>query len=535
MNRKEKGELLLRSFPPLPEDIVRSLHAQLKHFLLFSADVAECTACGWHGGREERIALNPVHNAPITCPGCKRTLIAMKSYCRYSSAIRRSASNFAIFRTLDGIVYVHCVRVESYFDRIQDGKAVYCTRYQEDQRYAFADGLAYRFGKDVHWGYTEQKRYELLRSDWKLRTRYTEPIFDPATRGGSRYGDNSYIAVGLDTLKDSCLKYAEAEQFHGAKLFEYLQYYLRHPQVEYLMKIGFSEWVSKWFGGYSKGAPVWIDWKQNDVRKMLRMDSYELRRIRETASDPELYYDTRKYHGDFSVDELLRYAPMISRQEGTLERVCAATKQSPKEVLKYLYNQNKKYDKEVRLYDYQDYLRECKELKYDLSYHTVVMPKCLLEAHRRTSEICNMLERQRQIKAAEQRRAEQRKRAEALDKKKDPLKKQREKLHFEQNGLLIRPPKSLLEIVDEGAVLGHCVGGYAERHGNGRLHILFIRTIDKPDVPYYTMELDLDGNIRQVRGYHNQATTPQVDEFVAAYKEYLASIYKKKTKVRKTA
>ena len=43
------------------------------------------------------------------------------------------------------------------------------------------------------------------------------------------------------------------------------------------------------------------------------------------------------------------------------------------------------------------------------------------------------------------------------------------------------------EIEDEGRILSHCVGGYAERHAMGKLSIMFLRKVSEPDKPYYTV------------------------------------------------
>ena len=108
----------------------------------------------------------------------------------------------------------------------------------------------------------------------------------------------------------------------------------------------------------------------------------------------------------------------------------------------------------------------------------------------------------------------------------------RKKLEYRFGSLFIRQPESMNEIVEEGSLLHHCVGGYAKRHAHGKLHILFIRAADKPDVPYYTMEVSAAGEIVQVRGSHNRAPGKAVSQLVEAYRAYLAKIFKKE---RKTA
>ena len=63
---------------------------------------------------------------------------------------------------------------------------------------------------------------------------------------------------------------------------------------------------------------------------------------------------------------------------------------------------------------------------------------------------------------------------------------------YEEDGLLIRPAGSAGEIIREGQILHHCVGGdtYLEKHDKGRTVILFLRTACAEGIPYITVELD---------------------------------------------
>jgi hypothetical protein len=92
-----------------------------------------------------------------------------------------------------------------------------------------------------------------------------------------------------------------------------------------------------------------------------------------------------------------------------------------------------------------------------------------------------------------------------------------EKFRFEHNGYLIRAASSAEEIIEEGKVLMHCVGGYADRHANGETNILLIRKISDPDKPYFTMEVKAN-QIIQTQGFKHVLPTGDVKEFVAAFK-----------------
>ena len=79
-------------------------------------------------------------------------------------------------------------------------------------------------------------------------------------------------------------------------------------------------------------------------------------------------------------------------------------------------------------------------------------------------------------------------------------------------GLMIRPAVSQGELIKEGKLLHHCVGGYAKKYASGETCILFIRKIEDPDTPFYTLEYK-NGTVQQNRGDRNCARTPEVREF----------------------
>ena len=68
--------------------------------------------------------------------------------------------------------------------------------------------------------------------------------------------------------------------------------------------------------------------------------------------------------------------------------------------------------------------------------------------------------------------------------------------------------------MEEGKALGHCVGGYAGRHMDGKTNIVFLRRADTPDKSLYTIEID-GAEVRQAYGAHNRIK-PQNDGRVAA-------------------
>ena len=63
--------------------------------------------------------------------------------------------------------------------------------------------------------------------------------------------------------------------------------------------------------------------------------------------------------------------------------------------------------------------------------------------------------------------------------------------------------KSAQEIMDEGRILKHCVAGYADRHMQGQVTILFMREAAAPDKPFLTIEM-AGNKLVQIHGYRNE-------------------------------
>lgn len=78
-------------------------------------------------------------------------------------------------------------------------------------------------------------------------------------------------------------------------------------------------------------------------------------------------------------------------------------------------------------------------------------------------------------------------------------------------------PESAKQIVHESISLRHCVKSYIARVAKKETVILFVREIENPDKPFYTLEVK-DMKIVQCRGYSNKDKTKDVEKFVGKFK-----------------
>ena len=103
----------------------------------------------------------------------------------------------------------------------------------------------------------------------------------------------------------------------------------------------------------------------------------------------------------------------------------------------------------------------------------------------------------------------------------------------EETMLFIRPAASYREFINEGKKLSHCVANYAKTHASGGTNIFFIRNVDEPDVPYFTLEVRFSGanvNVLQNRGRGNCARTEEVQRFEDKWVEFVKNIIMKENK-----
>lgn len=86
---------------------------------------------------------------------------------------------------------------------------------------------------------------------------------------------------------------------------------------------------------------------------------------------------------------------------------------------------------------------------------------------------------------------------------------------FSHNEFLITYPKNAEEVFEEGKKLKHCVGSFVSKIAKGETNIFFLRKIEDPEKPFFTVELK-DGTIRQVHGFANKNAEEEngVEEFL---------------------
>ena len=398
----------------------------------------------------------------------------------------KGAANYIIFLTRGAELFARG------YHRYSNGYIV------ERQRYVFAKDGAVRYGSE------DGKR-------WDIRSEFREPVFCSASYGYSF--DNSYKIINEKAISRSDMRYSQYEKYAGKLLMYYLYLYCRHPNLEYLMKQNY-DLIDEMYTGYGSGAakltvPSYINWKSNNLLEMLGLTRSEFKVLKGQEHLYGAYRANKEHFPKVTPEDLILISKVFDYEYGTLSRFLDATGATPQRMSRYLA------DKQINTRDYSDYLDQCKKLKYNTKDTAICFPHNFEAMHERLSATIKY-QHDKAVRAEFAKHIEERK-----------------QLEFSDGNLMIVQPKQLSDIAYEGKALSHCVGGYAERHALGKLTIMFIREKIKPDKPYYTMEVSVDGKIVQVRGKRNIAPNKEVEDLIKGYKAYLEKIFSDKR--RKTA
>lgn len=474
-----------------------------------------CTACHTRYTDSKYSPKNYKHKKDGICSNCGSG-VEFRQMDR-GRATYYFIKNFAVFEGAGDLMRIDCIRARQEFigDELEPEIHSYSIA-----RYELRPGKAVQFKCCF-----KEDGYKWI----PKKTRAIEPNF----ASGFWYRDSNYTLINHEAVEHSFLRYLFKNEIDLPALYiQWLCRYAEHPQLEYFLHGGLPIIARKYveqslhydiISGDSTYSRIRFNWKSNDLKKILHLTKPELEYFIETSGD--YYASYIKWRKDFfrgkTPAETVKYFSEFKGTKRYIEEIEQKTSIDRKKIMDYALKRQNNQGTTFFLICYRDYINECVELKYDMQSTAITMPKDMFAMHERTSQIL------RSIRDKEENAA-----LHKSDKKRQGL----EVTDFEL-GLVLRLPRSIREISDEGASLNHCVGGYAERHANGKLTIMFLRTLSHPETPYYTMEVANDLHIVQCRGYrNNNANNPkpeEIIEFEKRYTEYLAMLKSERKRAQK--
>lgn len=441
-------------------------------------------------------------NDQINCPmcGCNTTVI----HARNLRGGRTKQVQVATLHAIDGYAVIVYWLVRN---NIQE----YGCCYGAVPRYAFALGerggiTAYShrwngvFGKDVpasRWRPLE-KNYDR----WDNRYHDWGSINDTKV-GTFLYPQELPSLIGTTGEKTGLLAYWESG---NNRPVQYLKLWKRWKPVENLVNSGFSDLVANAVNcGYydpEYGPKVELgkilDTSKRKPHEILYMSKADFRTISQWKNKPsrwkfELWAKYRNIPGKLGAADFFREVDAFS--DNGMRAAIDVMKEygdcDLDKLRRYLEKQGHK-PREVQLL--KDTRAMCRELsgRQELTQEER-WPRRLLETHDRLT--------------AQRRLQEDAAKAAEYQKGFDQVLETYGAIQWTDKDLAIILPKCNEDLVREGDVLRHCVGGYGGRHSKGQAIILFVRHYRRPERCYYTLNVDFSGSEPkeiQLHGYGNE-------------------------------
>lgn len=499
----------MKYVPVLPRDLKGFIHREVMPQYIFydyqrkGPERAFCTAC-----RHEVSIAAAKHNASGTCPRCKKK-ITFKSRGKRGRIFDRATVQVLQKAEGNGLV-LRIIKVYRSFD---DSDIPNHFEIWENARQFITLSSSGQCSVDAYY-YHYKAGYDL--TPWCNGYR---PVFDrwkynfTADMSGVLYQRNL-----SDTLKDTPWAYSQLEAFSGIASFSgvatFLSAYIKRPKIEHLIKMKLYRLVSGIiYGGYSYSALQAINFNGENMRAILGIDRPYFPLLRElNPSIDQLHLIRQLLQADHkpSTEQIKWFiASKISNADAAKELLAHM---SVHKLQRYVEQQFAPEDeaalKRVDYYkmntlitDYHDYLCMCKELQYDVKNSFILFPRELKAAH---DSVAKTLK--------DKRTAEQEK---AIAGSFDEWQK---RYQYQSKELMMIPPHSAKEIVDEGAALHHCVRLYVKNVAEKKSVILFVRSVDEPDKSLCTVEVK-DGQVTQARGFDNAEPPAQITAFIEQWKQ----------------
>lgn len=338
-------------------------------------------------------------------------------------------------------------------------------------------------------------------------------------------------------INNSAFKYCAIDAFLKkypvADIDGYFRAYKRYPQLEYLVKMhlwGLAEPLTYSF--YNTNGMDMTAVKIEDMLGILKKDIkylaeydgnittlYICRLQKQTGQQLEMIYRAWLYEiisvgysSHRRYEQLIQIAGHISLKRVINQLAKYVGYTSPDE-LGGDYPTRISHRLNERAGKYLDYLQMRIELGYDLSNNVYSKPHDLDNAH------------QEMVLQADEKRIKQK--SMTADEKYlqiPKLQKYLSKIYaYKDDWYQIVIPKSASDIIEEGHVLHHCVGGdnYLRAHDKQTSTILFLRHTGDPELRFVTIEIKKDHIVQWYGAYDKKPEKDEVDKWLVEYKEII--------------
>lgn len=511
LNATLTGELA--DFPAIDvEDCEREINSFFKAYVFYKTErtgrhywTSCCFKKGYMGESRLRTDrelqfLQASHNERGACPFCGR-VITYK--CTGRLAKKKNLLEYqpvVILKAKNGDIYACAYwAMKDYYKLDMRPKVLATSAYHF---HAGTDGMG--FAVQYSHCYSGLNTVSVV-GTYKTTDRHiSEPLTD--------HGYVAYYVIGLSEISKSNFKYClykELEEKSGSYKFNMMRLLtvasLYPDKVEMLRKSGLDFIVDDLVQRGCKDS-AFFNWEAKSYKTAFKVTKQELRSARELGIDSDTLSRYMKLRRAVPLEALAEIDKGLHYHKSEFYTMCRNNGERVKKDWKYIKKQSALIEDHAgrpSICNSYIYWRDClqmgEKLGWDTNDDAVRHPSNIQAAHDRALEEM-LAKEQREREEAEMKRLH--KLRELEESRRDILEKRKRKYNISVDGYIIRVAESGEEILREGKILKHCVGGYAERHLQGATTILFLRRTAEPQVPLYTIEMN-NNILVQIRGYRN--------------------------------
>lgn len=499
MTTNEEVNRLVEKLSPLPAGVDKWIYSDVVEnaYIIFDnrQGKAVCTRCGKEFPTKK--LTNVKHNEKTHCPKC-------------GAAAEYKAGHYGRKKLTEYF------RILVFTRR---GKSVYGTLHEITVGFEpFGRPILHKWLAAMYVFKENKQIYYKHHKSWSFGNEYWTESYDvrmPTPPRGHYYypAKFEYTELYTDNLESvftkSCLKYHyDAEFFTNheigpREMINYINQSLKYPAIELLRKAGYTNLVLNRIRGNS-GCLGATNIKGKNLESILKLPRRWRKKVKSldmTHAELRVFQQLSEEFKAIADHEFLRQYMCSEWYRRDVERFVSMEK-----AVQYIKTQGHS----ISLY--KDYLVAAHSIGEDMSSKVILFPKNFMQEHDRVTSLQKVQEDEQSRRAM----------AEVVEKIKRqfPL--------YQQGSFLIRVAESQNELNEESKALSHCVRTYGEKVAKGKTMIFFIRRIDEPDIPFYTLELNNKREMVQCRGNRNCNMTEEVKTFVDGWLEYINKKSKKK-------
>lgn len=508
----DQWDQVMQKVPRLPNDWEHWIKKEglTENFIFYEytrrgATQGYCTWC-----EKEVPIVRPKHNQIGTCSCCHQK-ITFKSAGKAKRVTTKQDTAYLI-QPQDTAFVVREFVIKMLVKTSSYQKPMF--QWAERRRFVYAnlsDYEEYYYGYDKTTGHNRWIKGDLTTTwgcGWKA---YIECV------RGKLYRAN-LLELDAGILRYSGLRqYAEYVSFVNP--CEYVKYVNKHPELEPIVKAGLRE-LAKEMVNTNKEIHFTA---AKDLGRALLIDRNRMNRLRQ-KNGGFLYLDWLRYEKKQNTvisDQVIDW--MHEQGIKPTELLFIQNYMSAEQVKNYLVRQSAESGESVKglVTIWEDYLIMAQRMGIDIADPIIYRTRTLVQRH---NELAQQL--------GDKNTVEQAKEIEQKYPNLPQICSELKKYEYSNGKYQILAPQRVEDILLEGRKLLHCIHKnelYFDRMSSRESFILFLRKSEEASVPYYTLEIEPNGTVRQKRTLYNRQLPDieKAEKFLVKWQKQLQKKLKK--------